>query len=134
MLQVINNSDWIEGFYIRFRDLSDPSATYSLITVLNAETTSYTVSSLRKFTKYDFFMVPFYKTIEGQPSNSMTAQTSEDGRTFQVDNILLGSYLGPIPYGRHQDQSRLSLILLLFPEINLNYTLLLFLVRVDGGP
>lgn len=76
---MINNAEWVEGIYVRFRDLSAGSQTYNLITVMNADATSYTVPNLRKYTKYDFFLVPFYKSVEGQPSNSMVIQTLEDG-------------------------------------------------------
>lgn len=44
----------------------------------NGEPKAYTLANLRKFTKYDFFLVPFFKTVEGQPSNSMVVQTNED--------------------------------------------------------
>ncbi|XKL63096.1 hypothetical protein PGB90_005460 [Kerria lacca] len=87
---VITNPDWIEGIYVRFRDLSDGSLTYNLITVMNAETTSYTVPNLRKYTKYDFFLVPFYKSIEGQPSNSMIVQTSEDAPAVPPESVHIG--------------------------------------------
>jgi len=45
----------------------------------NGEPKSYTLANLRKYNKYDFFLVPFFKTVEGQPSNSMVVQTNEDG-------------------------------------------------------
>lgn len=50
-----------------------------MVTVLNAGATSYIVNNLKKYTKYEFFLVPFYKTVEGQPSNSQSVQTLEDG-------------------------------------------------------
>jgi roundabout axon guidance receptor 2 len=46
----------------------------------NGEPKSYTLANLRKYNKYDFFLVPFFKTVEGQPSNSMVVQTSDDGK------------------------------------------------------
>jgi len=69
----------VEGLYVRFRDLSGGSEQYNMVTVLNAAASAYTVSNLKKFTKYEFFLVPFYKTVEGQPSNSHTVQTLQDG-------------------------------------------------------
>lgn len=67
---------------MRFRDLSGGSQTYNMMTVMmnNGEPKSYTLANLRKYTKYDFFLVPFFKTVEGQPSNSMAVQTHEDGK------------------------------------------------------
>ncbi|XP_065216561.1 roundabout homolog 2 isoform X2 [Planococcus citri] len=87
---VINNADWVEGVYVRFRDLSAGSQTYNLATVMNADTTSYIVTNLRKYTKYDFFIVPFYKSVEGQPSNSMIAQTLEDVPSAPPDSVQIG--------------------------------------------
>lgn len=79
--EVLSSSDWIEGIHVRFRDLSGGSQTYNMMTVMmnNGEPKSYTLANLRKYTKYDFFLVPFFKMVEGQPSNSMIVQTHEDG-------------------------------------------------------
>lgn len=77
--------------YVRFRDLSGGSQKYNMVTVLNAGATSYTVTNLRKFTKYEFFLVPFFKSVEGQPSNSKVIQTLEDGmyRHFVLFLIII---------------------------------------------
>lgn len=72
--------EFVEGFYIRFRDMSGGSQKYNMVTVLNAGASSYIITNLRKFTKYEFFLVPFYKNIEGQPSNSRGEETMEDGK------------------------------------------------------
>lgn len=80
VFQILVGEAYVEGFYIRFRDLSGGSQQYNMVTVLNAGSTGYTVANLRKFTKYEFFLVPFFKSIEGQPSNSKIVQTAEDGK------------------------------------------------------
>lgn len=80
VFQILVGETYVEGFYIRFRDVSGGSQQYNMVTVLNAGSTSYTVTNLRKFTKYEFFLVPFFKSIEGQPSNSKNVQTAEDGK------------------------------------------------------
>lgn len=69
-----------QGVYIRFRDMSGASQKYNIITVMNPAAQSHIVANLKKFTKYEFFIAPFYKTVEGQPSNSKVAQTFEDGK------------------------------------------------------
>lgn len=79
-LQILTAEEYVEGVYVRFRDISSGVNKYSIATVLNAGATSYTVINLRKFTKYHFFLVPFFKTVEGQPSNSKVVQTLEDGK------------------------------------------------------
>lgn len=50
------------------------------MTVMNPSTESHIVSNLKKYTKYEFFIAPFYRTVEGQPSNSKIVQTMEDGK------------------------------------------------------
>lgn len=37
------------------------------------------VANLNKFSRYEFFISPFYRSVEGQPSNSKIVQTLEDG-------------------------------------------------------
>lgn len=59
---------------------------------MNPAAQSRIVANLKKYTKYEFFIAPFYKTVEGQPSNSKIAQTFEDGKlldsTFAVDRCI----------------------------------------------
>lgn len=47
---------------------------------MSPTTQNYIVGNLRKFTKYEFFVAPFYRSVEGQPSNSKIVQTFEDGK------------------------------------------------------
>jgi roundabout axon guidance receptor 2 len=52
--------------------MSGGSRKFNIITILKeVVTNNYVVTNLRKFTKYEFFLMPFYRSIEGQPSNSM---------------------------------------------------------------
>ncbi|XP_055539086.1 roundabout homolog 2-like [Wyeomyia smithii] len=76
----IINGKYVEGFYIYARNLEqDSDRSYKTLTVLNAgSVSSCTVSGLQKFTEYEFFIIPFYKTVEGKPSNSRLARTLED--------------------------------------------------------
>lgn len=46
----------------------------------DGEAPGFIVTGLAKFTRYQFFLVPFYKTLDGRPSNSRTARTLEDGK------------------------------------------------------
>ncbi|XP_022253078.1 roundabout homolog 1-like isoform X4 [Limulus polyphemus] len=87
MWEIQSNLGYVEGFYIRFRDSSGRSQKYNMITVLNGAATSYVLTDLRKFTKYEFFLVPFYKSVEGPPSNSRKAQTLEDVPSAPPDNL-----------------------------------------------
>merc|ERR1719471_1522096 len=77
-----------EGFYIRYRDKSGGSEKFNIVTVLKSENTnSVVIPNLRKFTEYEFFLMPFYKMLEGQPSNSMNIQTLEDVPSAPPDNV-----------------------------------------------
>lgn len=77
--QIQGNKDYVEGFYVRYRDMAGGSQKYNMVTVLNGGALSYVLNDLKKFTKYEFFLVPFYRSVEGPPSNSRSVQTLEDG-------------------------------------------------------
>lgn len=76
----IDSGQYIEGFYIYARELH--SAEYKMMTVLNAGNgaSACSVNGLAKASKYEFFLVPFYKSVVGKPSNSRHAMTMEDGK------------------------------------------------------
>lgn len=61
-----------------------------MVTVLNAGATSYVLTNLKKYTRYEFFLVPFYKTIEGRPSNVKLVTTLEDVPTGAPENVHVG--------------------------------------------
>lgn len=76
----IINGQYVEGFYIYSRDTVTGGA-YKMLTVLHGGGASAcTISALDKFAEYEFFLVPFYKTVEGRPSNSRRSRTFEDGK------------------------------------------------------
>lgn len=80
----IVNGQYVEGFYI-YSKMVNSNGTYKMLTVLHGGGASAcTIAGLEKFTYYDFFLVPFYKSIEGRPSNSKTARTLEDGEYGSV--------------------------------------------------
>lgn len=81
LLQIINGK-YVEGFYIYARQLdSTNDMTYKMLTVLNGGGASTcTITGLMKYQSYEFFIVPFYKSVEGKPSNSRVARTLEDGK------------------------------------------------------
>ncbi|KAF6206552.1 hypothetical protein GE061_017786 [Apolygus lucorum] len=75
----ILNGEYVEGFYIYSRGLDAPSRVTNMLTMLHdGEAPGFIVTGLAKFTRYQFFLVPFYKTLDGRPSNSRTARTLED--------------------------------------------------------
>lgn len=70
----------LQGLYVRYRDVSANSQQYNIMTVLNPSLESHVVANLKEYTKYEFFLAPFFQTLEGQPSNSKIVQTYEDGK------------------------------------------------------
>lgn len=74
------NAQYVEGFYIYSRSV-DGSNEYKIQTVLQGGGASVcTVEGLEEFTEYEFFLVPFYKTVKGRPSNSKHATTLESSK------------------------------------------------------
>ncbi|CAL4097954.1 unnamed protein product [Meganyctiphanes norvegica] len=56
-------------------------------TVLGSLSSTYTLKGLAPYTEYTFFIIPFWKSIEGTPSNSYTIRTSEDVPMISPRNI-----------------------------------------------
>jgi roundabout, axon guidance receptor 2 len=80
LLWELVNGKFVEGFYI-YAHKTRSKGSYKMLTILHGGGASAcTVADLDKFTEYDFFLVPFYKSIEGRPSNSRHAVTLEDGK------------------------------------------------------
>jgi len=89
---LLSDTEYIQGFYIRFCDMSGGSIKFNIITILkDSVTNNYVVANLREFTKYEFFLMPFYKSIEGQPSNSRQIQTLEDIPSAPPGNLRAGT-------------------------------------------
>ncbi|KAJ9575392.1 hypothetical protein L9F63_025657, partial [Diploptera punctata] len=93
----IFNSEYVEGFYIYSRPLDGARSpeSYNMLTVLHAGGASgFQVTGLAKYTRYEFFLIPFYKTIDGKPSNTRTARTFLDVPSeppTQIEAILLNA-------------------------------------------
>lgn len=82
LIAQIINGKYVEGFYIYARQLdAEANDLYKMLTVLNGGGASTcTITGLKIYTRYEFFVVPFYKSVEGKPSNSRIARTLEDGK------------------------------------------------------
>lgn len=75
------NFFYLEGLFIYFRPLDNGTNEYEMKTIYHSNDVSgYEITSLKKYTKYEFFLIPFYKKFEGKPSNSRLAQTLDDGK------------------------------------------------------
>lgn len=76
----ILEGQYIEGYYI-YSHRIDQMNDYKMLTVLHSGGASTcTIDGLNEFTEYEFFLIPFYKSVKGRPSNSRRATTLEDGK------------------------------------------------------
>lgn len=83
----IVNGQYVEGFYIYSREIPMRSI-YKMLTVLHGGGASAcTINGLQNFKEYEFFLVPFYKKVEGKPSNSRRTRTLEGRPTYAPDNM-----------------------------------------------
>ena len=68
--------------------MSGGSQKFNMKTVMNsAGAASHIITGLRKYTEYEVFLMPFYKMMEGQPSNSLHIQTLEDVPSAPPTNL-----------------------------------------------
>ncbi|KAF7265844.1 hypothetical protein GWI33_020914 [Rhynchophorus ferrugineus] len=78
----VSDTTFVEGLYVYYINQEggpEVPKIYNMLTVLHTGSSStFTVNNLNKWNNYEFFLVPFYKAIEGQPSNSKTVRTLED--------------------------------------------------------
>jgi len=75
---------FIDGYYIRYREMieDEPLKDYKILTKVAHKDDfgvySHVVPNLDKFTQYHVFVSPFFRSVEGQPSNSMLVFTDQD--------------------------------------------------------
>lgn len=78
----ILNAQYVEGFYIYSRKI-DRTDQYKMLTVLHGGgASSCMIEGLDAYADYEFFLVPFYKTVKGRPSNSKISRTLEDSKFY----------------------------------------------------
>ena len=89
--RIIQPHQYIEGYLIYYRQ-ARPREVFTTIKVHHARATSYNINRLRANTKYEVFIVPFYKSVMGMPSSSRAAVTHE--AVPSVAPVLLNLTLG----------------------------------------
>ena len=62
---------------IRYRDTD--SEQFQSLSIHNSGGGTYIVANLLKFAAYEFFLVPFFQSVYGRPSNSRSVRTLQDG-------------------------------------------------------
>ncbi|XP_065087850.1 roundabout homolog 1-like [Ochlerotatus camptorhynchus] len=90
LLHVSSSEQYVEGFYVRYRELDSKTQRYSMLSIPNNEIEQHIITNLSKFTKYEFFLTPYFKNLEGQPSNARIVQTMEDLPSAAPGNIQTG--------------------------------------------
>ncbi|XP_049536021.1 roundabout homolog 1-like [Anopheles darlingi] len=140
----IINGKYVEGFYIYARNLNaerlEEGQSYKMLTVLNAGASSCSLSGLEKYTEYEFFIVPFYKSVEGKPSNSRISKTLGDAPSeppFALEALLLNSsavYLKwkPPPVTAQNGILRSYNIIVRGVDLRSNYSKILSNVTIDA--
>lgn len=77
---------YIDGYYIRYREIStdQPPKGFNVLTVVaqknHFDAYAHIIPNLKKYTMYEMFVSPFYKSVEGQASNSKMIATLEDSK------------------------------------------------------
>ncbi|OQR68446.1 roundabout1-like [Tropilaelaps mercedesae] len=84
---VAGDREYVEGYYVWFRDMAAAEDKYSMATAWGGKRSRFVLRDLNKFTRYDIFLVPFFKTLKGSPSNIKTVTTFEDTPTAAVRDI-----------------------------------------------
>lgn len=76
----------VEGYYIKWRAVPTTSGQKQAgasstdshwVNISKPNTDTYVVNGLRPFKNYEFFVIPYHKTVQGMPSNSLNGATSE---------------------------------------------------------
>ncbi|VDM99103.1 unnamed protein product [Thelazia callipaeda] len=88
----------VEGYYIKWRAVpvtvgqkqSGVSSTDShWVNISKPNIDTYVVNGLRPFTNYEFFVIPYHKTVQGMPSNSLNGATSEAPPTSPPTDVRI---------------------------------------------
>ena len=79
-----NQEDGVLVYWISHEDSPD-GLTYKpskvkVATVLGSSSSSHLVRGLEPYTHYTFFLVPFWRSVEGTPTNSLSLRTPEDSK------------------------------------------------------
>ena len=125
---IVDGESYIEGLYLfHFKnsaaaDSHDAAAVKIRSTLITEPSLmAHTLASLSPDTNYTFFLIPFYGSVEGRPSNSKSVKTTEDGKLSTVGGGW--SIRGQSKAWIHSIFRRQSLIsLVVLPYINLIIT------------
>uniref|UniRef100_A0A914CTM8 Fibronectin type-III domain-containing protein n=1 Tax=Acrobeloides nanus TaxID=290746 RepID=A0A914CTM8_9BILA len=80
------NEPLVQGYYIKWRG---PPLTpdHSWVNVSDPRTQTVLINGLKPFTNYEFFVIPYHRTIQGMPSNSLDGTTYEAPPSLPPTNV-----------------------------------------------
>jgi len=71
----------LSGFSVRWRRQQRQGDAHGLLNVTARDARQALVAALRPFTSYEFFVRPYFRTVEGLPSNILDVTTDEAGES-----------------------------------------------------
>uniref|UniRef100_A0A915AF13 Roundabout n=1 Tax=Parascaris univalens TaxID=6257 RepID=A0A915AF13_PARUN len=80
----------VQGYYIKWRAVPGAvtsGSDSSWVNVSKANIDSYVIGGLRPFTNYEFFVIPYHKSVQGMPSNSLDGTTDESAPTSAPSDV-----------------------------------------------
>lgn len=88
---IVDGESYIEGLYLfRMAEVEDVhEAPAHIINDVTAMT--FVVTQLQPDTNYTFFLIPFYGSVEGRPSNSKLVKTNQDGNKTYLYFLILAN-------------------------------------------
>ena len=85
---IIDGESYIEGLYLfRLTDAEEAHETPAYV-INDATAMTFVVTQLQPDTNYTFFVIPFYGSVEGRPSNSKLVKTNQDGNMTRLSFLL----------------------------------------------
>ncbi|OQV21525.1 Roundabout-like protein 2 [Hypsibius exemplaris] len=104
---IIQHEQYIAGYYVKYREPGVPTSNYSVINFRKGSSLSHNIFGLKKYTEYEFRLVPAYKDIMGRESNALRMRTlsdvpdeaPQDVKVTLIDqNTLSVSWQPPAPH------------------------------------
>lgn len=84
-----------DGYYIRYREIGENLSFqgFNILTVVaqksDFDAYSHVIQNLRKASTYQVFVAPFYKSVEGTPSNTRIVSSADDRKYFSTSLFAL---------------------------------------------
>ena len=85
---ITDGESYIEGLYLfRLKDTEEMYEAPAYV-INDATAMTFVVTQLQPDTNYTFFVIPFYGSVEGRPSNSKLVKTNQDGNKTSLHFLI----------------------------------------------